>query len=438
MIDVREASLRTVADPASQLLPASVRAAVQRSADRADLTRAFETDLRSLTFRRLRAAGLVFGGLHLLAWLFSATASLSLFLALAPHRTAAIAFSLLFATAPYFPPLEQRAHALSMALTLGTALFVVEPVLIYGLVGGSDYFGMVLLLVCSGVLFPFTARRMSVVSAAILAMYLLAAAIAWEPGAGEALVRGVFYLLAASAVAIVAARLGYRLRRAEFFARHDLLRERDTAEQLLFNILPEPIVRQLEKDQSAIAEGFDEATVLFADIVGFTPISARISPRALVDLLNDIFSRFDALTDKHGLEKIKTIGDAYMVVGGVPIPRSDHAIAVANMALEMRDLIDDLRPATGDRLKLRIGINTGPVVAGVIGTKKFAYDLWGDTVNTAARMEAHADPGTIQITERTHELIRQRFLVEARGPISVKGKGEMPTYLLLGRARPLA
>jgi class 3 adenylate cyclase len=427
-----------VADPASQLLPASVRAAVQRSADRADLARGFEQDLRALTFRRLRAAGLVFAGLHLLGWLFSAASSVAIFIALAPHRTAAIAFSLLFATAPYFPPLEQRAHVLSVALTLGTAIFVIEPVLIYGVMGGSDYFGLVLLIVCTGLLFPYTARRMSGVAAAILAMYLTAAAIVWEPGAGEALVRGVFYLLAASAVAIVGAKLGHRLRRAEFFARHDLLRERDTAQQLLYNILPEPIVRQLEKDQSAIAEGFDQCTVLFADIVGFTPISASISPRALVDLLNDVFSRFDALTEKHGLEKIKTIGDAYMVVGGVPTPRTDHAIAVANMALDMREVADEIRLTTGDRLRIRIGINTGPVVAGVIGTKKFAYDLWGDTVNIAARMEVHAEPGTIQITERTYELIRRRFRVEARGPISVKGKGEMPTYLLLGHARPLA
>jgi class 3 adenylate cyclase len=427
-----------VADPASQLLPASVRAAVQRSADRSDLSQAFDRALCALTFRRLRAAGLVFGGLHLLAWIFAATSSFELFVALAPHRTAAIAFSLLFATAPYFPPLERRAHSLSVALTLGTAMFVVEPVLIYGVVGGSDYFGLVLLIVCTGLLFPYAAPRMSAVAGAILAMYLLASAIAWDPGAGEALVRGVFYLLAASAVAIVGARLGHRLRKAEFFARHELLRERDVAQQLLFNILPEPIVRQLEKDQSAIAEGYDQATVLFADIVGFTPISARMPPRELVDMLNEIFSRFDALTEKHGLEKIKTIGDAYMVVGGVPTPRSDHAVAVANMALEMREIAENIRPATGGRLELRIGINSGPVVAGVIGTKKFAYDLWGDTVNTAARMEVHAEPGTIQITERTYQLVRKRFQVEARGPISVKGKGEMPTYLLLGPARPLA
>jgi class 3 adenylate cyclase len=424
-----------VNDPSSQFLPASVRAAVARKGALAGIEQAFDDDLGALTFRRLRAAGLVFAGLHLFAWLLSASAGLDAFLALAPHRTAAIAFSLLFAAAPHVPPLQPKARTLSVALTLGTAMFLVEPVLIYGVVGGSDYFGLVLLVVCTGLLFPYTARRMAAVSAAIAGMYLAAAAVAWEAGAGEALVRGVFYLLAASAVAIVGARLAHRLRRAEFIAQRELSRERDTAEQLLFSILPEPIVRQLEP---AIAEGFDDATVMFADIVGFTPLSAKMPPRELVDVLNDIFSRFDALTEKHGLEKIKTIGDAYMVVGGVPTPRSDHAAAVARMALEIRDLVEDYRLPTGDRLKLRIGIHTGPVVAGVIGTKKFAYDLWGDTVNTASRMEAHAEPGTIQLSERTHALVCERFLTEARGPVSVKGKGEMPTYLLIGPSRPLA
>jgi class 3 adenylate cyclase len=422
----------------SQFLPASVRAVVAKHGTSAELDPAFDRDLGALTFRRLRAAGLVFASLHLFAWLLSASAGLGAFLAFAPHRTAAIAFSLLFAAAPHVPPLEPRARTLAVALTLGTAMFLVEPVLLYGVVGGSDYFGLVLLVVCSGLLFPFTARRMAVVSTAVLAMYLSAASFAWEPGAGEALVRGVFYLLAASAVAIVGARLGHRLRRAEFFAQRELSRQRDMAEQLLFSILPEPIVRQLERDHSAIAEGFDEATVLFADIVGFTPLSAKMPPRELVDVLNDVFSRFDALTEKHGLEKIKTIGDAYMVVGGVPTPRSDHAVAVARMALEMRDLIENYRLPSGEPLTLRIGIHTGPVVAGVIGTKKFAYDLWGDTVNTASRMEAHAEPGTIQLSERTHALVARHFQTEARGPVSVKGKGEMPTYLLLGAARPLA
>lgn len=425
-------------EPASHLLPASVRAAVQREAAQRGLEQAFVEALRALTFRRLRAAGLVFGGVHLLAWLFSIPSGWESFVAFAPHRTAAIAFSLLFAMAPYFAPLEERALTLSVALTLGTTLFLVEPVLIYGVVGGSDYFGLVLLVVCTGLLFPYTERRMAAVSAAVIGAYLGASALAYRPGAGEALLRGVFYVLAASAVAIVGARLGHRLRRAEFFARHELERERDTAEQLLFNILPEPIVRRLERDQSAIAEGFEEATVLFADIVGFTPLSAKMSPRALVDMLNDIFSRFDALTEKHGLEKIKTIGDSYMVVGGVPTPRSDHAVAVAKMALDMRDVIEGFRTPTGDELRLRIGLNSGPVVAGVIGTRKFAYDLWGDTVNTAARMEMHAETSTIQVTEQTRKLLSKRFQLEPRGSISVKGKGEMRTWVLLGPARPVA
>ena len=177
---------------------------------------------------------------------------------------------------------------------------------------------------------------------------------------------------------------------------------------------------------------------MFADLVGFTPLSAQMSPKALVEMLNEVFSRFDALTEKYGLEKIKTIGDAYMVAGGLPTPRSDHAILVANMALEMREVVENLETPTGDRLQVRIGINTGPVAAGVIGTKKFTYDLWGDTVNTAARMETHADPGDIQVTERSYERLKRQFHLEPRGTIEVKGKGGMRTYLLVGKHRPLA
>jgi len=209
--------------------------------------------------------------------------------------------------------------------------------------------------------------------------------------------------------------------------------EQEKSENLLLNILPSTIATKLKAGEKNIADGFEEATILFADMVGFTQLSEKISPSELVSLLNDIFSLFDRLTDKHDLEKIKTIGDAYMVVGGLPIPRDNNAEAIADMALDMLAEISLFNTENNLNLSIRIGINTGPVVAGVIGTKKFIYDLWGDAVNTASRMESHGIPDTIQVSETSYNLLKEKYLFEERGKISIKGKGEMNTYLLLSR-----
>lgn len=212
---------------------------------------------------------------------------------------------------------------------------------------------------------------------------------------------------------------------------HKLIQdEKERSDRLLLNILPEPIADQLKASPGVIAERFEAATVLFADIVGFTELSARATPEELITALNDVFSMFDQLADKHGLEKIKTIGDAYMAVGGVPMPRADHAEAVAEMALDIQHNIINL---VGGQLQVRVGLHTGPVVAGVIGTKKFSYDLWGDTVNLASRMESSGVPGSIQVSAETYACLRDRFNFEARGTIPVKGKGELATYLLRSR-----
>jgi adenylate cyclase len=206
--------------------------------------------------------------------------------------------------------------------------------------------------------------------------------------------------------------------------------EQAQSQRLLLNVLPEPIAERLKTNQCAIADGFAEVTVLFADIVGFTELSARLSPHELVDLLNQIFSSFDQLAEQHGLEKIKTIGDAYMVVGGLPMPRADHATAIADMALDMQRAIVELNAQSNTTLSMRIGINTGAVVAGVIGIKKFIYDLWGDTVNIASRMESHSLPGRIQITEATYKYLQDQYQIAPRGTITIKGRGEMKTYWL--------
>jgi len=217
----------------------------------------------------------------------------------------------------------------------------------------------------------------------------------------------------------------------------DLLRvEREKSENLLLNVLPQEIAAKLKDDDRIIADHFDAVTVLFADVANFTPLSAILSAADVVDVLNQIFSYFDALAEKYGLEKIKTIGDCYMAAAGVPNTRSDHAQATAQMALAMSDYVCKHPALTdGKRMDFRIGIHSGPVVAGVIGRKKFIYDLWGDSVNTASRMESHGVPGKIQITQETYSLISDTFICEPRGKVMVKGKGEMETWYLVGERK---
>jgi class 3 adenylate cyclase len=218
--------------------------------------------------------------------------------------------------------------------------------------------------------------------------------------------------------------------RRDFALGRLLEQEREKSERLLRNVLPEAIADRLKERPETVADNFDDVTVLFADLVDFTPLTARLSAADTVRLLNEVFSCFDALAEKHRLEKIKTIGDAYMVVGGLPEPREDHAEAVMAMAIDMQRETARFRSEAGEPLALRIGISTGPVVAGVIGTKKFAYDLWGDTVNLASRMETHGVPGGIQITLATYERLRDRYSFTARPLHHVKGKGELTAYVL--------
>jgi class 3 adenylate cyclase len=215
--------------------------------------------------------------------------------------------------------------------------------------------------------------------------------------------------------------------------RRALRLEQEKSERLLLNVLPASIAARLKHTDGVIADAFADVTVLFADIVDFTRRSQQITPEQVVQALNDLFSVFDQHARQRGLEKIKTVGDAYMVAGGLPDPRPDHAHAVIEMALAMRDEVATRTDPGGQPLAVRIGIDTGPVVAGVIGTSKFSYDLWGDTVNTASRMESQGVAGCIQVTARTYERLRDGYRFERRGPIFVKGKGEIITYFLVGR-----
>jgi len=290
---------------------------------------------------------------------------------------------------------------------------------------------LMLTILGAGLLFPFGTTAMLLLSVWVLGLFLVVASVA-DDGAARA--AGGFFISGAGALATVAASLSSRLREREFQARRDLETANQQTDALIRNMLPVPIADRLKREEGFIADRHPEVTVMFADIAGFTSMSSSLAPDTLVSFLNDLFSELDSLTTKHGLEKIKTIGDAYMVVGGLPEPRDDHAEAIAEMALDMQTQLSGLTTPDGSPLVFRIGIHTGPVVAGVIGVKKLSYDLWGDTVNTASRMESHAEPGTIQVTDATRSRLEGRYGFAARGEVLIKGKGAMKTFVLLGRS----
>jgi len=246
------------------------------------------------------------------------------------------------------------------------------------------------------------------------------------------LVKLIFFAMNIGSVSMVAFVLLHYFIGQENLALELLRQEQEKSENLLLNILPKEIAAILKNENRTIADHFDGASILFADMVNFTPMSASLPPAEMVNLLNEVFTYFDTLVEKYGVEKIRTIGDSYMVAAGVPRPRPDHAQALARMALEMRDYVGQHTFCGNHRVNFRIGINSGPVVAGVIGRKKFIYDLWGDAVNTASRMESHGAAGKIQITQATYELIKDDFLCESRGAINVKGKGEMEVWHVIG------
>jgi adenylate cyclase len=297
-------------------------------------------------------------------------------------------------------------YVASSAVSLWALIAVFGALFFYSARQAVPWFvGFIALTVLSGLADPFISRSPAAIPAAVVVS---------------------FFVLNIVGVSLTA----YLLLQYFVRARDAALAE---SEGLLLNVLPRSIALRLKREPGVIAERHEEVSVLFADIADFTPFAERTSPVRVVGVLDEIFSAFDELTLRHGLEKIKTIGDAYMVAGGLPEPRSDHADAVAELALEMQAELAHLCEAGGLELGIRIGIDSGPVVAGVIGRHKFIYDLWGDTVNTASRMESHGVVGRIQVTETTYRRLRDRYRFEDRGEIEVKGKGRLKTYLLVGR-----
>jgi len=268
------------------------------------------------------------------------------------------------------------------------------------------------LVVLSGLLQPF-ARATNNLSPTVITIFF------------------VMNIVAISAIAFVL--LYYFVYQNNAFLK--LLRiEQDKSERLLLNILPAEIAEILKVENRVIADSYESVSIMFADLVGFTPMTAEMEPEKMVELLNEVYSHFDELAERHGVEKIRTIGDNYMVASGVPSPREDHADALASMALEMRAYLVDFKDGDGKRLRFRIGINSGPLVAGVVGQKKFQYDVWGDTVNVASRMESQGVPDHIQVTATTRDLLKDEFLFERRGILEIKGKGKMETWYLVAAA----
>ncbi|MDA1215329.1 MAG: adenylate/guanylate cyclase domain-containing protein [Chloroflexi bacterium] len=243
-------------------------------------------------------------------------------------------------------------------------------------------------------------------------------------------VRNIFFAMNLGAPSLTAIGLVLYFFSQRNAALAALLKEQAKSEQLLLNVLPKEIAEQLKNGQSTVAEDFEAVSVLFADIVGSTGLAMELPPQQLVDTLNELFSKFDSMVEKYGLEKIRTMGDSYMVASGVPKPREDHAQALASMALEMRDYLLACPSNTKEPLQFRIDINSGPAIAGIIGHTKFHYDIWGDAVNTASRMESHGVPGRVQISQATYELLKDDFTCEPRGVIDIKGKDEMETWFL--------
>ena len=326
-----------------------------------------------------------------------------------------------------------RDPLLAVALLVAAAGILAMLAIDSGELRNLYWVGLILVILGGQALFRLRFPLATALTVVIIAAYDVE--MLWIGGfRWEVLVNNNFALASA---AIIGAFAGYNIEkyaRRSFCDRLVLEAERRRSDALLLNVLPAAIAERLKAGEAAIADQHSEASVLFADICDFTDLSSRLSPDELVALLNEVFTGFDEVAREKGIEKIKTVGDAYMAVAGLPVPQPDHLERIADTALAMRERLGRLNRLQAGELDLRIGISTGPVVAGVIGQSKFSYDLWGDTVNTASRMETHGVVGRIQVTERVFERLSDRYLFEPRGEIDVKGKGRMRTWWLEGKA----
>jgi len=350
------------------------------------------------------ALGLVQAAAIPLAYQVVSLASLVAFARTKSYGSFRFTQAVLMTLLPFLLQWSLGGYAASSAVSLWAIVAVFATLFIFGASASIPWFGaFAALTIVSGLLDPTLARNAPAIP---------------DP------IRVAFFVLNVTGVSLTA-----------YLLLQYAVRERDLAfarsEGLLLNVLPRAIAERLKRTPGIIAESHPEVTVLFADVVDFTPFTSLTAPERVIGLLDEVFSRFDRLAERHGLEKIKTIGDAYMVAAGVPVARPDHAEAMAAMAIDMLAEFDRVREELGLDLAIRIGMESGPVVAGVIGRHKFAYDLWGDTVNTASRMESHGIAGRIQVGIGAYQRLRERLPFEVRGEIEVKGKGRLSAYLLI-------
>ena len=386
------------------------------------------------TARRLRQTNAFNGFIVILYGLFAAFYASLDWQALRPLVIAIVATMPLFVIPPLLHRVNDYAAMLSIAVINGAALALLAYIV--GTASGVHFF---LFAAPAAIVFfgPHHVRVAAFITACILILFLLVEFYFPPYGAiapaSPALLMGIRTACVSAVMALIFMAVYFAIRMLEN-AEAALEREFDRSEGLLINLMPTSIASRLKNNPSEIiADHFDEVTILFADIVGFTPRASQSPPHEVVRYLNRVFSQFDRLAEKYRLEKIKTIGDAYMVAGGMPDPQVGHAADVANMALEILDVTRKLSAELGEYMAVRIGIHTGPAVAGVIGTRKLFYDVWGDTVNTASRMESHGSAGKIQVTEDTKRALGEGFQFERRGTVEVRGKGEMQLYYLTGR-----
>lgn len=298
---------------------------------------------------------------------------------------------------------------------------------------GVRYFaGLLLVILAAHSMFRLRFQTATLVSLLVVGLWALQIGLGGEETPWWEYLNSQFFLIAAVILGMFGSYSIERYSRRAWLAQREVEEERERSERVLLNVLPEPIAERLKDEEGPIAEAFAEATIMFVDLVDFTNLSSSLDPRRLVGLLNRLFTAFDRIAEQHEIEKIGTSGDSYMAVAGVPLPVENHAERIANAALAMRDLVANQE---GDiEVQVRIGIATGPVVAGVIGEKKLYYDLWGMPVTIASRMQAHGLPGEIQVTRAVRDTLAGRYEFEERGLIDVKGVGEMRTWLLLGRS----
>ena len=296
----------------------------------------------------------------------------------------------------------------------------------------STYASVGTVLLMLGLVGVIRVRFRSALMTALATFPLVGLGLVTERNSWQLVAFDVVSLVAYAVLVLTVSFALERSKRVAFLAQRELTVERKRSDDLLHNILPKSIAKRLRENPTAIAESVDNATVLFADIVGFTPFSSELPPDQIVELLDLLFGKFDDLCEDRGIEKVKTIGDAFMAVAGIPRPDPDHAASIVELAFDMQRAATAIAPLWPTDLSLRIGISSGPVVAGVIGRRRFAYDLWGDTVNTASRMESHGLPNRIQVSESTYELLKDRYAFSDPQEMDIKGKGAMSTYFLLG------